>query len=364
MTLEIVTNTSDMTITVGSKTFAEPYLWKTPEWNYDLKQEISPHPNVHSLPMKDRNKFFCEQLGPKFNLRFVAANYHLWLGDRFTRRTANMLRIGGNSGWRVYSKDLVIKANEARAHVQRAEEDGLFHLVPAIVIFGSDPQGIRKEVGPATWRRIASNSQTRNMRLMQRAQYINNDVKSDFVSLLDFPSGVLLGVQSINDESKVASRLATRKTRQGYEQTFHVVRDAMRMIGADFNKDWSLKRITEEHDKAVTAQRTKTYSDKRFAADWAWERDNFRAELLTSPLAIAVEGGTQHHCVGSYWREARDGGYAVFKVTGKERATIGAYKREGAWILDQVYGACNAPVSVSCRDFAYKVSDEFKGYTR
>lgn len=365
MTLEIETDYENMKIKVGPKVFDEPYLWKVPEWSYDIKQEIAPHPAIHTLGAKERNKFFCDNLGPKFNIRFLAANYHMWLGDRFEKTTRDMLRVGGNTGWKVYSKDLVIKANRVREHINQAENDGLHHLIPAIVIFEKHPSEIRKVVGPSTWRRIAANSRTRNMKLMQRSMWLaRGDAHEQFLKLIDFPSGVLLGVHSTDPEFAIAAKLTPRKTRAGLEATVHVVRDTMRMMGADFNPKWGLNRIHHEHDKAVAAQRAKTYSDKPFATAWGLHIGGLSAELLTTPLAIAVEGGTQHHCVASYWRESRDGKYAVMKVTGTERATIGLYLRHRVWIVDQVYGACNQPVSEKCREFAHKVATEFPGYSK
>lgn len=365
MTLEIVTDPERMVIRVGPKEFHEPYLWKVPEWGYDIKQEIAPHPAIHTLGPKERNKFFCDNLGPKFNIRFLAANYHMWLGDRFEKVTRDMLRIGGNTGWKVYSKDLVIKANRVHEHVIQAEEDGLHHLIPAIVIFEKHPSEIRKLVGPSTWRRIASNSRTRNMKLMQRSMWIAcKEPSEQFLELLEFPSGVLLGVHSTDPEYAIAARICPRKTRASFEATMHTVRDTMRMLGADFNPKWSLNRINQEHNKAITAQRTKTYSAKAFCADWNFSGEGLSADLLTSPLAIAVEGGTQHHCVGSYWRESRDGKYAVMKITGNERATAGLYRRDQVWVVDQVYGACNAIVSQKCMDFAHKIATHFPGYSK
>lgn len=360
MSLEIVTDRENMRLTVGPKVFEEPHLWKIPEWSYDLKQEITPHPNVEELSQKDRNKFFCASLGPKFNSRFLGANYSLWLGDRFTTQTKNMLRNGGRSGWNVYSKALVMKANKAREYVLEAERDGLTHLIPAIVLFGLPPQKIRREVGGATWKRIAANSRTRNMLLMQRAQYLSGkEPAQDFVTLLDYPSGVLLGVHGIDLASNISAKIAPQKTRQGFEQTRHTVYDAIQMIGDGFNPSWSLKRIIEEHDKAVTVSRTKEYSDKAFDEHWSFEKDGFSATLLTSPLQIAVEGGTQHHCVASYWKMASDGEYAVLRIDGPERATLGARKHTGAWFPDQVYGACNAAVSKKCEQFAFEATIAF-----
>lgn len=358
--LEIRSDPSTMTISVGDKAFEKPYLWKVPEWSTDIKEEIVKDHAVYGMQPKERNQFYCSKLGPKFNLRFLAANYWLWLGDRYEKTTRDMFRVGGRTGWNKYNSELVAKAHKVEAYIKEAEADGLFHLIPAIVTFQGSPQMIRKDVGPATWRRIAANSRTRNMKLMQRAQYVTiGDAAPSFLSLLDYPSGVLLGVGSIDDDTGIAARLCERKTSRGFVKTWHIVRDARRMVGESFNPDWSLSRIKREHDAAAIKAATARYSAERFAQDWVYEKDGWKAELLTSQLLIGSEGATMHHCVGSYGSMSAKGNYLVFKIDGKERATLGAYPN-ALPDIDQVCGSYNDRVSEACMTFAYQVSNAFK----
>lgn len=353
---EIEENPASMTITVGPKVFDRPYLRRSPEMHTYLKEQICERP---SLPMKEVNAYYCEQLGPKFNRRFQAAMYHMWIGNRMSPITAGMLRLSGHAGWRHYSDALVYQANQVLPYVREAETDGLFHLIPAIVVFQASPSAIRREIGKGAWKRIAANSRTRNMRIMQvveKCEGAEISGKDAFVRLLDVRSGMLGAMNWCSEEMMTAARLAPRSTTASLLETLHIVRDAHRMLGT-VNPTWGLARIRREHDAAILANRRKTFSADDFAAPWAFADAGFEATLLTSPLTINVEGATQHHCVGSYWRDAQRGSYAVLKVEGKERATIGLTYQERGWRVDQVYGACNAAVSAKCREFAYSVAE-------
>lgn len=354
---EMMVNEAAMTISVGPVLFDRPRLERVPELYSETKREIcgeSPHAGL-----KETYQFYAQQLGPKFNRRFQAANYWLWLGGKMQPVTADMFRrIGKN--WRQYDNRLVYQAHQVLPYVNEAERDGLNHLIPAIVAFGKSPSEVRKETGPATWRRIAHNSRTRNRKILQiaaRPHQLEN-LAANFITLLDFPSGVLPGVHDPSSlDYAIAARVCERKTFMGLEAAYHTVVDARRMIGDAFNPRWSMARIRREHDRA-TAERIKTkYSDKPFTDAWSMEVDGFTFTLLITPLDIGLEGASQHHCVGSYASEAQRGKYRVFKIEGAERATLGLWRRGPFdWAVDQVYGPCNQVVSDKCRAAAFKVA--------
>lgn len=356
----IMVNEGAMTVAVGSRIWTRPSLHRLTELSMGLKEEICGPPPT--MDIKEMHKFYCAKLGPKFNRRFCAANYYLWVGHRLSLPVANLLRERGNR-WRVYSSELVYRANTVLPYIQEAEKDGLLNLVPAIVVFQDAPSGIRKKVGGAAWRKIAHNSVTRNRKLMQVCDSGAWDKQFEweevFLDVIDIPSGILPSAYSGSLEEQVAARLAPRKTPGVFEQTKHIVRDAMRMTGDDFNPEWSLARVREEHEKASRAQYRKTYSEEPFASPWSFESEGYSAALLTSPMDIATEGASMHHCVGSYAHSASLRQYLVLRIDGKERATAG-YTRDGrGWRLDQVYGVCNAAVSEACRAFAYEAVAEY-----
>lgn len=349
--LAIVADPRAMTITVGEKVFDRPHLIHRPEVDFSIKAEVCPDTNEYAV--EKLHKFYCSRLGPKFNRRFQAANYWLWLGGRMDRGTENSLRHPGRN-WRYYNDDLVLSASKALPYVNEAERDGLHHLVPAIVIFQASPSSIRKEVGGASWRRIAHNSKTRNQRIMQVCG-IRGLSRELFVRLLDFPSGVLGGVETGDADEVIAARLTPRKNAIAFRQTTSIVRDTRRMRG-EVNPNWSLARMRREHEEASREVRKGKFSAKTFAEPWSFSEGGFTAELLTSALDVAVEGDTQHHCVASYAGMCASQSYAVLRIDGKERATAGLHKMGKAWRVDQVYGACNMIVSEECNSFAIKAA--------
>lgn len=357
--LDIVTNERAMTITVGDQVFDRPDLHRRSEYFDDIKEKI-----CGRAPWEDGVKavyqFWCQKLGPRFNRRFQAANYWLWVGNRMSERTGNMLRREG-SRWYVYDNDLVWRANQVLPHIRQAERDGLHNLIPAIVVFGDSPQAIRKRIGQGAWRRIANNSVTRNARIMRTTARVSDRGEINatrFLRLLDFPSGVLNGIWTTDEDERIAARITPVKRAIQFRQTVDLVRDTRRMLGTNFNPAWQYQRMSREHDAAVREMMSRRYSPKRFAPDWSFEADGYQATLLISKLEIATEGEAQRHCAASYAHTAAQGRYALFRIEGKERATAGIVPETGK--LDQVYGAFNSQVSEECRRFAFALAREYQ----
>lgn len=362
---EIVTDPKAMTITVGPRVYDRPQLARTPELHTRVKEEVCGHAPWGSGP-KAVHQHFAAILGAKFNRRFQAANYWLWVGNRMTRRTADLLRHEGKH-WHQYSDDLVWSAHLALPYVREAEEDGLLQLIPPIVTFRDSPQSIRRKIGQGAWRRVANNSISRNRLIMHATLRARRaDTPPDpalFVRLLEFPSGVLRYVQGATGDEIIAARIVRRKRGEAFQQALHMVMDTRRMVGRAFNPRWSYARMAEEHDRATKESMRGRFSERRFADDWHFERDGFSASLLTSPFEIAAEGATQHHCVGSYAHLAKNGQYAIFKIEGKERATA-SLLLDGTARPDQIYAACNGAVSIECRAFASQLAAEYGALLR
>lgn len=360
---DIISDPETMTIRVASTVFDRPILNGRSELDFSVKEVVcDDRPSTSDIKLL--HKFYCERLGPKFNRRFQAAMYWLWVGNRLSPEVGNMLRLG-RKVWRYYNNDLVAQAGESLLHIRQAEADGLLHLVPAIVVFKASPSSIRRQVGGAVWKRIAHNSRTRNARLMQTAWLCASDDKyaDRFVRLLDFPSGVLNAVHGGYEaaEELIAARITPRKTPMAFQQTVHIVRDTRQMLGRAFNPDWSLARMRREHDEAARKHRSGTFSDKPFAEAFSYAAGGFTGTLLTSQLEIALEGDTQHHCVASYANLASRGDYAVIRIEGPERATAGYHYTKDGWRLEQVYGACNAIVKAECNAFALAAGAALSG---
>jgi len=354
-----------MSITVGPMRFDRPMLGRYPEMWTHIKAQICGYEFDGCGDLKLMYQHYAMRLGPKFNRRFQAANYWLWVGNRMSDRIGNMLRHEGRH-WKQYDDDLVFGANEVLPYLKEAERDGLLHLVPMIITFGEPPQIIKRRIGQGNWRRVAANSLTRNCLLMKaaRRRTPGMDLDDTFGRLLDVPSGVMRCINLCGDDEFIAARVTHRKCVDEFMETMHLVRDTMRMLGTRFNPNWSRSRIIEEHNIAVREQNTRFYSPKPFADDWQIERNGFTATLLNSKFEIATEGSLQHHCVSSYASLAKSGDYAVFRTSGKERATIGLQALGATWRVDQVYAACNRSVSPECVEFARYVASQYPSRVR
>lgn len=363
MTLEMVSCPHTTTITVGDTVFDKPYLMRVPEYEFFIKDLIcGPAP---ATEMAERHRFYAERLGPRFNYRFYAANYWLWVGCPFQERTQNILRAAGRH-YRHYDGYLVTLAHAARPYVQEAEQDGLFHLIPLIIAFGTSPQQIARMVGRGAWRKLASFSLTRNKLLMHAIVPGKLDAgpakASDLVERMHLRSGILRWVPLSDQDAVIAARLARKCDLFEFHSTWTEVRDVRRMVGERFNPRWSRARMAEEHERAAREAIAKSYSSTRFAPDWSFSDNGYLATLLTSPAEIGTEGAIQHHCVGSYARDAEAGRYAVFRIEGSERATLGmrASRNGTTFSVDQIYGVCNSQVSEKCELFAKTVASAFR----
>jgi len=355
----IIADPTALTITVGPVVFDRPDLARRAECWTDVKANICGEASWDNGP-KAAYQYYASQLGAKFNRRFQAANYWLWLGNRLAPSTGNILRAEGRH-WKNYHPGLIWRTKSALPYIKEAEHDGLHHLIPIIVAYMESPQEIRRRIGQGAWRRIAHNSLSRNVRIMHAVHRARRDelVTDDdlVVRLLDIPSGVMRAVQGATPDEVVAARISPRKRVEDFQATVHLVRDTRDMKGLDFNPSWSLARMGREHRAAIRVVMQRGYSDKPFAPDWSYASNGFTAMMLTSQLDIAEEGAIQHHCVAAYAKRAAQGRYAVLRIEGKERATAGFVPRSGQ--VDQVYGACNQMVSDECYTFALAASRAF-----
>lgn len=356
----MVSDATTMTIRVGTSVFKEPDLARRAEWDFDFKAAICGYPEG-ARDQKAWHKFYAEMLGCRFNFRFFAANYHLWIGNRMTERTGNMLRFEGKH-WRAYNSRLVAEAHKVLPYINEAERDGLYNIIPPIIAFGAPPHGIRGIIGRGAWRRVANNSLSRNLLIMNALYRREPQYRAKMLlRLLEMPSGVMRAVGRADDDEVIAARITPKKRVVEFQHTVHLVRDTRGMMSRDdFNPLWGYARMRQEHEKATKAIMQRRYSDKQFAESWAFQRDGYSATLLTSQADIATEGAVQHHCVASYAYRAAGGDYAVFRIEGKERATAGIIKGR----VDQVYGACNGHVSDECRDFTHKLAAAYLASTR
>lgn len=347
-------------IKVAYKRFDRPLLEHRIENDYSLKELILRDAFCDENP-RSSNRDLLPLLGPKFNRRFQAANYYLWIAT-LPSWLGWRLR---QPGWRFrqYDNTLVEQAHRALPLILEAAADNLHNIVPLIISYNKSPQELRQLLGKGLWRQLSHNSFSRNLAFVHvRNRAASTGHNLDLKDLLDIPTRILTLMETSPYGLKAARLVPGTAKAADYMSVCRIIEDTIMMLGPRFNFNWSLSRIHEEHDKAAQEALERRYNTTPFAPSFVYEDAGFKAELLCSELDIAMEGKTQHHCVAAYAKQASCGTYAVFKITGAERATAGIAKTSvyENWLLQQVYGVCNRFVSDKCKAFTHKLTTAWR----
>lgn len=357
---ELRADPSNKIVFVGDHQIKEPEFYRRAENDVNFKNGFLPDEEKYwGGDLKEANAHFKDMLGPKFALRFKAANYHTWIAPHIPRDIANMLTMAGRH-WRTYDGRLIVRAHNVLPYVMEAWDDGLHQIIPAIVTWQKPPQEIRQEVGKATWRAIHSMSKTRAKKIMQLScmTYRCDEEKERFISFMNIRSGVLPFITQAGKPEIMASKMAAKMNFETVNHVVAMVRDTEHM-GVDVNPEWSMRRLMREHDNAMRNRAAKEYPRERFADDWSFSQDGYTATYLASQSDIALEGMTQKHCVAGYAGMSARKEYAVFRIEGRERATLGLRALGMQWRFDQAYGAYNQPVEADTRAFCMSVMEQF-----
>jgi hypothetical protein len=317
------------------------------------------------------NKKLHENFGSKITLRLNAALYNTFIKANFPRETYFAISRRGRL-WNTFSPNMVQTAIKNKHLVDQAIKDRTINLIPLMLEFEEDPQQLRKRFGKGLWKQLAHTSKTRMKHLAPLLRY-STEITSLRTGILPFVSLYHMTTMNIEGCLLTAAKVAPRI--KDFEQTLDVVRDTIRMAdraGVEVNHNWSYRRWNEEHDRLSWDVARKGYSEKKFAEDCVFTQNGYTFTLLTSQADIAMEGTTMRHCVAFYAHMASQGKYAVFKIEGKERATLGLSvgpfldvanlkpDRVPYAILQQCYGPRNQPISSELRD---TLPDIVKMYT-
>jgi len=126
-------------------------------------------------------------------------------------------------------------------------------------------------------------------------------------------------------------------------------------MGTTPNPNWSVRRLQKEHDAQALKKALELNSQEPWAPSYTFEHAGYRFERLISDMDIASEGIGQRHCIASYRDTARSHEVIIFKVTGKERATL-AFNVNGYFELK---GWANSRPSAELERFSKLAETEF-----
>ena len=280
-------------------------------WQY--KDEVKP---------RVLNKQLHENFGSKITLRLNAALYNTFIKANFPRETYFAISRSGRR-WNTFAPYMVDTALNNKHLIDQAVKDRTINLIPLMLEFEEDPQQLRKRFGKGLWKQLSHTSKTRMKYLAP--------LMRDIPEAISVRTGILSGIstyaisyQYMKEALVISAKVAPRI--KDFDQTFDIIRDTVRMAdraGVKVNPSWSYRRWLEEHDHLSWDVARKGYSETKFTKDCVFTQDGYTFTLLTSQADIAAEGMQMRHCVASYAHMASRGRYAVFKIEGKERATLG-----------------------------------------
>lgn len=252
--------------------------------------------------------------------------------------------------------------------IAQAEEDGLPQLAPIIALFGERPAVIRKKVGKAVWRQFHGATTFVNVR---RAVIHLAEPFVPWDQIVQIKSGHIHSVVKRLVRFKdwdicfFAGTKAVFKDGPDFDHVHMLYTDTKRM-GIEVNPEWSVKRLQKEHDAEAKRRAMAQYSSAEWAKPEQHEIDGFTFTRLVSDAEIALEGMEMRHCIAHHIAKARRGAVLVYKITGRERASLAFDTNQkkisslgGAYF--EIKGPCNKRVSLDCLVAAKKLASERGG---
>jgi hypothetical protein len=322
------------------------------EWIHDNTPHVYEHGTRDTIELRGINKKLCELFGSKITLRLNAALYNTFIKANFPVETYFAINRQGKH-WRTFSPVVVNHAITNKHLIDQAVKDRTINLIPLMLQYEEDTQQLRKRFGKGLWKQLSHTSKTR-MRYLAPMLKRNVDYVSVRTGILK-QTGLWENFTYRNSPDFDSARLTAAKVAPrviDFERTESMIKDTLRMAQrnrSEVNYDWSYRRWHEEHEFLSREINKSKFSEKKFAEDCVFTQGGYTFTLLTSELDIATEGNTMKHCVSSYARKASKGHYAVFKVEGKERATLGLNLYATGGAIDQCYGYCNQSISDDLR---------------
>lgn len=353
-----VVRLGDVEFTQFVSTVSDPYSF----FHYVADRFKFQHVTMHP---RDLNKLLHENFGSKIPYRFSSAMYNTFVAANFPVETRYVLQ-GIGYHWARVLQPKVNHALKFKHFFAQAVKDNTINVLPLMLNYEQDTEGLKKIFGKGAWKKITSMSKTRVMYLSRLLSY------SDFhPDLLSVRSGILRLMNGVRTTELLAAKLSP--TVKDFTDTYMLLNDTVFMFkqrGLEYNSQWSLNRWKEEHDKIYKKILLEKFSEEPFEESLSCTSHGYTFTLLNNQLDIAKEGSLMGHCVGSYAGRCEKGVYAVFRVEGEERATLGLrmvvdlLENTNIFVRDQCYGKYNSSVSDKLRTVARIISDNYTMYKK
>lgn len=237
--------------------------------------------------------------------------------------------------------------------VHRAELDGIPQVGPILAAFGEGADVVKRRIGKGLWKQVHHSSLLHNC---WRAR-IKLTTTLDFGTIMKIPTGALSeapGLYAIRGAAAVVIAAHMATNRQQMREAAMLASDLYRMRGQP-KREWSLRRLREEHDRLARELAVARASGKAFAPAWTADVDGYRFTRLISAADFAAEGAMMKHCIAGYADDAAKGREVAFAIDGEERASV-SFSDCGHVELK---GRLNAKVSAATRDATMKMWAQF-----
>lgn len=323
------------------------------------------------------NKYHKEILGPKFNHRATAA----FLSEYFYTQPAPVRRLVTRRHSRGLSVDfsLLSKVNKVRKIVKQTIADGLDNIVPVVVFHGVVADKLRQTYGKGRWKRIANQSFSANVRLVEflslieagkngadlsqgvisvfdkfmplaawkqeiainttRSFGIYNDMNATLTALIVFDRAVESHSKReffLNDDGLPTNNPSIKSRVFG---SFQVIDDTLRLIRTLNESDGQhreflvlkgQKKLDELHRNLIAENNARRLSQLSFNTFDRYptnppksiEYEGYTFRLLINEYDLFTEGNEMHHCIHSYIDRCMNGVAICYSISGPERASV------------------------------------------
>lgn len=326
---------------------------------------------------KNCNAQVVQYLGPKFNARIISITNAIWV-DPIKPYLYQFCT------YQIYVKPRFNLRQVERAWlnldlIKQGVHDGLNNIIPFLIYFGGSPKKLKTQLGKGIWKRLSKNSITTNKLIVQiledefqnekRLKPLKNyaghkrileDLTKLKPSLIkNIYSGRIYNRYSLNHAKvglyqwlnkhvKVSKKNEVSKFIDIYLDTYKMALE----LNFEF-KNWSKKRMIEQHDLFSKKIAAREYKDSDFSKNkdimkkLCFISDDVEIIALASPLKVAIEALEMKHCLASYIDDIERGQYiALSLISEQERSTLGLFFNRSLkkWHIDQHYLAYNQDV--------------------
>lgn len=220
--------------------------------------------------------------------------------------------------------------------VEQMKVDGQDNLLPLGIAKGLTVSELKTQYGKNPWKRISKFSRTHNRELSTLDFNIGQALSSKPYShtilykkvakqfgrvVAHRPEMVLAYTETLLKEKGTYAEALRTENQEIFRISTYIY--DMARGGEIVNKNWSTRRIKEEHDAWSIRQRAILAAKRReqeemykceFATSEPKQFGAVKATILNTVEKIELEGDLMGHCVGGYSRRSHSGDYRVVRV--------------------------------------------------